>query len=333
MRSSISNSDAPLGTLWWKERCLWTVLTAAVLLAYVGKLPREHETSGVPESRFWMEKMKWNACADVVLAGDSRVHHGLSPAGMQQRLGECRIVNFGFAGNGYSPEYLDAVERVIDPGSRRPTIVLGITPRSLTPKSLAENEFLELRQSQAISIVASWKSHYLAGWLEFFEPWQLQPLLRTLRGASASNVVRESEFHPDGWVATVWTPPQPAMMVESYRYQFRDNRVSEEATARLLERVRHWTKRGIAVVGIRPPTPPEMEEVENTLGGFDERAFVTMFEEAGGRWLRTDGRRYTTYDGCHLDRESAVRYSNDIAVLMRSGHVAHVQNASGRQLR
>src|SRR5690606_5472556 len=189
------------------------------------------------------------------------------------------------------------------------------------------------RQPQANSIVASWKSHYLAEWLEFFEPWQLQPLLRTLRGASASNVVRASEFHPDGWVATDWTPPQPTMMVESYRYQFRDNRVSEEATARLLERVRHWTQRGIAVVGIRPPTPPEMEVVENTLGGFDEPDFAASFEEAGGDWIRADDARYTTYDGCHLDRESAVRYSNDIAVLMRSARVAHVRDTRGRQLR
>ena len=92
-------------------------------------------------------KYGWTGCADVVVTGDSRTGSGVSPGRMKQYLQGLRIVNYAFGGNGYSSEYLAAIENVLDPHSSNKMIILGISPQSLTKSMAARNGFIQTQQS------------------------------------------------------------------------------------------------------------------------------------------------------------------------------------------
>ena len=61
------------------------------------------------------------------------------------------------------------------------------------------------------------------------------------------------------------------------------------------------------------PVSPAMRELEGELSGFDLQAFVDVFEEAGGIWVGLSQETYLSYDGSHLDRDVAIRFSRDVA--------------------
>jgi hypothetical protein len=60
--------------------------------------------------------------------------------------------------------------------------------------------------------------------------------------------------------------------------------------------------------------------LEERESGFEEAAFVRRFTSAGGVWLRFPPGRYFSYDGTHLTRDSAVRFSRDLAERLRASH-------------
>jgi hypothetical protein len=56
-----------------------------------------------------------------------------------------------------------------------------------------------------------------------------------------------------------------------------------------------------------------MIELEAEFAQFEEAAFICKFENAGGTWLALDQTGYHTYDGSHLHREAAEKFSSDLA--------------------
>jgi hypothetical protein len=292
-------------------RIAGTGLLAAVLIVLTVAL-RRYDDSGMAPDRFWASKSGWTACADVVVAGDSRVYRGVSPAAVSRVLPDQRILNFAFDGTGYDRAYLAAIERVLDPGSASPAVLLGISPHSLTPRAVVESGFRTRPKPTS-------------------EPWSVAAELAPYRDrvSRALSPIREAEirtpwkhyyqeFHADGWVASGRRPEQPGIALGSYESRFVNNAVSSGQIEDVLAAVAGWSGRGVRVFAFRPPTCSGMVELENRLSGFDEAVFVRRFEAAGGVWLAVSQTDYYSYDGSHLRADAAVRLSSDLAERMLS---------------
>jgi len=301
---------------WLRCRAIQTVALAAVMTAGMG-LAREQKESGLPPDLLWQLKVQWNANADVVLAGDSRVYRGLSPERFSAVLGNCRVLNFGFSSAGYSPKYLAGIQRVLDPQSHCPIIVMGITPHSLTPDAAKDNGYLHalgVQRDRPPPATEAILARHCPEVLYFFKPMKPREMLRTALGIHHRKKSRYLEFYRfDGWVPGRLIPEDSRRGLKAYRSVFNGNKVSDEAVWGILEAVTQWTRRGISVYGFRPPTTAEMVALENARSGFDEAKFAADFVKVGGQWIAVDQERYHSCDSSHLRDDAAAMFSTDLA--------------------
>lgn len=297
-------------------RATQTVVLAGVMLLAMGLL-RDHEEFGLPPDLFWRMKVDWNGCADIVLAGDSRVYRAVSPEAISAGLGNCRVLNYGFSANGYCSEYLAGLERVLDPQSQRRTLVLGISPHSLTPNAIKENGYLHTlrrQRQEAAPATEALLAGYCPGVLHFFKPMSFSEALRTALGIGHHKKMRYiSHYRLDGWVPGRQIPETGGQAIKRYAGIFEKNRICPDDIDGLLAAVKGWTARGIKVYAFRPPSSAEMVELENACSGLDEAKFVRDFQAAGGQWIAVDQARYHSYDGSHLRDDAAEQFSHDLA--------------------
>jgi hypothetical protein len=233
---------------------------------------------------------------------------------MERHLSGLRVLNYGFSGLGYSHSYLDAINRVLDPNSARKVIVLGITPHSLTKGAARENGFTEWVKKSSFDRVCA--RHFGAAF-HLFRPLDPGEVYRVFALFGLCNKVSYyQEYHPDGWVASYKVPETPQEGLERYSRIFdldRSGPVDSKNVDLLIQTVAYWRLAGIEVYGFRPPNCSEMQELENRLSKFDEEAFRTKFEEAGGVWFECKKDSYRSYDSSHLHRNAAVRLSRRLA--------------------
>jgi hypothetical protein len=284
---------------------------AAVLIAVLGMArPKQPGISGLPEELFWMRKMQWRRQFDVAVAGDSRVYRDVAPHAMSRALPGVRIANYGFSGNGFAPEFLDATGQLLDPKTNKPIIVLGLTPHSLTGKAESKNGFLENGNMDPFARLALL---HLPGPFLFLNRYS-QEESKMLFARHASPFIYYSEFREDGWVRSAKKPEKPMEAIPQYRIMFAEgNGVSERIVSRVMQRIREWTSRGIAVYALRMPASPEMMKLENEMSGYREKDIAARVNKSGGTWLTFDYSKYHTYDGSHLTGDAAEAFSHDLA--------------------
>jgi hypothetical protein len=293
-----------------RERLLAVAVLVVGIIFAVGSL-RHSDTTGMHPDVYWAMKAGWRHCADTVVAGDSRVYRAIAPQAIGAALPAHRVLNYGFSSVAYTPDYLDAIEQVLDPAAGRRRIVLGITPYSLTPKAARQNRFKEERHKPALSALTGAFFGELGG--RFLEPVPLnEKFLDSFRVRKGPRYLQE--FRADGWVASRRVPEDVRIALKPYREEaFVENRVDDALVNVLLRRVEAWTAAGIPVYGFRPPTTTAMLELEAKRSGFDEAAFVAGFRRAGGRWIALGQTAYRSYDGSHLRLDAAVQCSTDLA--------------------
>jgi hypothetical protein len=286
---------------------------ALAIFGVAAQRPTTEVNLGMAPEAYWAMKNGWRGCADLVIAGDSRSYKSLSPAILRERLGPLRALNYGFAGNGYTAEYLRAVGELLAPNAPRKVIVLAINPGSLTRSACANNGFLDARKPQPTRNSAV---DQLAARLHRFAAVRLKGVPSLFVKDSRLSRTFYNHFHADGWVGADSRPEMPEEALPIIRESLHDNPATPEAIGRVLEATRSWSANGIRVIGFRPPTNLETERVEDQLAKFDEDEFRLAFERAGGRWVTVAREGYLTYDGSHLREEAALRFSRDFAPLL-----------------
>jgi hypothetical protein len=246
----------------------------------------------------------------MLILGDSRAFRGVSPTAMHTVLPNLKIVNFAYLLGGLNPLMYKEAERRLDPASSSKTLVLAVTPHSLTPAAAANQHFLEERNRPREDI---YQRVYLHWFMELFNPLTPGEILDAILDKQTKPAeMYFQEPHDDGWVASWVVPEDASKQLRFYREIFTKERVSADLVHALVEQTRRWTASGIRVYGVRPPTTEEMVSLEDTMSGFDEQDFVRQFTDAGGIWLTFASDRYHTYDGSHLNKESALRFSMDL---------------------
>jgi hypothetical protein len=296
-----------------RDRLFWTVALALPFVVIVGMLPKRPAVmieSGISQRRLYELKFRWAPEYDVLLAGNSRVTVGLAPAEMAAALPGRRIANFGFDGNAFAPEYLEAVESKLRPGPGAKIVVLGITPITLTERAARQNGFLEekLRAPDERFL-----ARHLPWLLDFFARFNPRVLLVLWRGEETGR-----EFwrgYPDGWAAQGRDPVDLDGQVRFLRVNVRDRGfpVAPAMVENLLATVRRWRAAGITTFAFLPPVTPALAREEVRVSGFVLPDFVRAFREAGGHWLEASAQDYQTFDGGHLEEESARRLSRDLS--------------------
>lgn len=295
------------------DRMLRTLVIALPLVVLIGLLPKRPSTmveSGITQRELYEMKYSWPAKFDTILAGNSRVTVGLAPTEMTAVLSERRIGNFGFDGNAFTKEYLQAIEtKLVSSGSR--IVVLGITPMTLTDRAARQNGFVEELHRTADD---RFLIHHFPRFLSFFARFNPRAALNLVRKESNAG----SEFwrgYPDGWAAQSMTPKNMHGQVAFLRRNAPNNSfpISRRLVDHLLLVVRDWKERGIQTLAFRAPTSKELAYEEERASGFIPSTFVTEFTAAGGRWIEVDPAHYETFDGGHLEEASARKFSRDLA--------------------
>ena len=151
---------------------------------------------------------------------------------------------------------------------------------------------------------------------EVFAPYGVIEMAEKITGKSKPNNYRIL-YHSNGWVESHWMVPDTSYSARFYEDIFTDNQVSEEVITGLMEFVERWTSMGIHVVGFRPPTSHTIRQLETERGGFSEADFAQRFTDAGGCWSPVSTDAYQTFDGNHLEHQSARRISADLGRLIR----------------
>ena len=192
-------------------------------------------------------------------------------------------------------------------------MVLGVTPRSLTPLAQQNNAFC----GQLIgSDQPEFADHALGRARWFLRPIGLDRLRRLLV-PKQRQYRYQHVFHPDGWVAGVMEPANPQLNLPDYSGFYDNNTVEPQIVQRVLGAVRRWSDRGIRVYGFRPPSTRKAWEIESRYSGFDEEAFAADFCTAGGIWIDVDVDGWSSYDGNHLHKESAMALSRQFGRRIR----------------
>ena len=302
---------------WPIEPTVITMFLAAAICVGFSAIRYDHKKlDGMHPDAFWAMKADWRPSdADIVVAGDSRVLTAVTTEAMRPHLPDQRIINFAFLGVGYGDDYLQAAQNALNTDGPRPTIVLGISPRSLTEGACEQKWF-----------GPAYRQHFLrrqlyrrAGpVLRAVRPIEHADLMVTVGRAQPPGKRNVLHYHTDGWQSAGTNMPHRDALDE-YRAKFDpddEGPVSQDVIDNVMQTVAAWRAEEITVLAFRTPSCPEMLDVEAEYSGFDEAAFIEQFTAAGGVWLTVDQAAYASYDGSHLAVDAAPIFSSDLAKLI-----------------
>ena len=266
-------------------------------------------------NRFWIEKTHGVGAQkfDVLICGDSRVYRGVSSRVIAEKLTDYSVFNLSYSSGSYSDFMLDYIEKHLNKGAKQPILILGITPYSLTAKA-AMDEHIRTELGRKKEEILEYR--YFKSVKNHFEALNLNTIMFKTREAPAAKYYQKYNYD-EGWVASYKNPADPKAALTEYTRDFLNNKVSHELTTGLLHRISKWTDKGFRVYGFRPPSTTEMVALETKLSGFNESDFVKEFERSGGKWINLDTKEYRSYDGSHLDENSAIKLSNTLGVFLQ----------------
>ncbi|MBN2588508.1 MAG: hypothetical protein JXA96_01495 [Sedimentisphaerales bacterium] len=293
----------------YSDRTARTLFFAIISIIIMGSL-RPKKITGMHEKKYWATKISWIDYADAIVTGDSRILGGISPGTMEETLKDRCIVNYGFASNLYDTKYLDAIGKVLRKNSNQKTIILGITPHSLTDDPGITGQFLALKSLSKKDI---YMHMHFASLYSFFEYMSFHDaMIGLFPNMSKSNT--HKELFSDGWLAYSKKSPGKKKELKNYLKIYERCQINQDMIDNLMEYVSKWSTSDIKVYGFLVPTCKEMFEIEEQYSGFNLSKFKQTFQNSGGRWIEIDPTAYDSFDGSHLQRESAVQLSKDLAL-------------------
>ena len=314
LNSSISNSDGMM-----KHRTYIALAAAGIIILLIAMLRPSVKYSDAANQlqadRFWIMKAQNKSKYDVVILGDSRTYRGVSPTEMAAHLPNMRIFNFAFSSGSLNPEIFNAGYQLLDEGSKNKVIVLGVTASSLLPL-YEKNE--QYRQEHNRPRSSYFERVFVNSLLQNFLPFDHDALLQSVTGKKRNHPLYISEYKNDGWVASNKIPEDTTEQLWQYRDELKRYKVKPELVSALLKQTTEWKAQRITVIGFRPPTTQGMQQLEDELSNLDYTQFAKDFEAAGGKWVSVDRAQYHSYDGSHLNEESAIRLSKTLGLQIQN---------------
>lgn len=290
------------------KKILYTLSIAVILITALSFILPKNKEKYLGD-RFWAKKTFAPAIYDVVIIGDSRTYRGVSPAIISEYLPEKKILNFAYSNGGLNNFVFAEAEKKLSKNNNKKFIIIGITANTLSGFT-RNNEQLILEKSRPREDVL--ERIYFNGILNHFSSVTPEQVINLLKNKPVPNYYR-NRYYPDGYVESDKFPKDTMEAIPSYYDDFTKYKVDHLYIEELSDQVRKWNEKGIMVVGYCPPVSYPMKELEKTMGLFDYEFIKSEFIKNGGKWIDLNSNEYKTYDGSHLERESAEKLSKVIA--------------------
>ncbi|MBL4650910.1 MAG: hypothetical protein JKY03_14355 [Aureispira sp.] len=297
------------------QRMLLSLGLTIVLLAIGGWYFPEIPSSSMQSDFFWSNKVQPNRQFDVVFIGDSRIYRGISPTIITRELSEIdsfTVFNYGFSSAGLDTVFLDAGAALLNSNSKKQRIlVLGVTASSLADENLANQHHWQEKNRHPAEI---WQRKYMNSYLSFFDPSSPLVLRNTYRGEKSGYY---QKYQKNGWIASDKLPRDDWAGYWHIQNTYPTVKFSRSVRENLIKKVAEWEAEGIQVFGFRPPAAAHFEAIETKY--YPEEALTTQFEAVGGTWIEIPNRTtYITYDGNHLEEESAKKLSEVVGKAIKN---------------
>ncbi|MGE5427542.1 MAG: hypothetical protein ACM3O8_06570 [Methylococcaceae bacterium] len=285
-----------------------TLLMAAALIIVLSFfIPKNKEK--YLRDMFWTQKTFAPNQYDVVLMGDSRTYRGLSPSVMEKALPGLKVLNFGYSNGGLNKVMFKAAQKKLSPNNANKVIVIGVSPNCITGYSQKNEQYLQEKRRPKEDI---FERLYLNKALYYFSPVSPEALKEMLT-QQPSATYYNNEYFSNGYVLSEKFPADTTEAIPSYISDYTNFKVEEQFIDVLTAQVEEWNSKGIKVIGFRPPTTFAMRAVEDTLGHYNEPMIKEKFCKAGGHWVDLYPGDFKTYDGSHLEKNSAVLLSEIVS--------------------
>lgn len=280
------------------------LLITAAGVYLVGKFRPEPISSRVLKEKFWADKVHATKKYDIILTGDSRLYRGVDPQTVSKKVNGAKVLNFGFSSGGHNSTIFEEVTNRLNPHSKLRAIILVLTPYSLTPKAQKNEHFKQEKNRDKKDI---FNRRYVNPLFHFLDP--IKPSEIGIMKADREGYYER--FQNNGWVASWKNPANKKEALEKYVKNFEKNIVDTNVLNEIYNQTKLWTEDGIRVFAIRIPSTFEMETLENNRSHFQEEEIKRSFNKAGGKWITIEDKAdYFSYDGSHLEMNSAIRFSN-----------------------
>ncbi len=296
-----------------KERLIWVLLLSGILIsAGVLYLPKP-DNYMIELEKFWVKKTHGKPVYDMIIIGDSRAYRGISPAEIEKIIPGIKVLNFGYSNGRLNKFMYKEAEKRFKPDSKQKIILLAITPNALTIESVENEHYLSQLKLPKEEII---ERLYFAPFLYYFSPLTPEDILFPDTAEKIQNNYVQ-EFFDNGWAASYKIVEDSLPALKDYKQWFEKNKVSNKLVNDMAEQIKIWTKQGIKVFALRPPTLHSMKLLEDSLSGFDQKQIKQKIEDAGAIWINTIDNNYHSYDGSHIHRDSAVKLSKKIAQIIK----------------
>ena len=258
---------------------------------------------------FWTRKTFAPAKYNVVIMGDSRVYRGLSPEIMESHLPGLKVLNFAYSNGGLNQTMFVAAEKKLAQNANPKIILLGISANAISGYSAQNQQYVQELNRPREEIFERIYFNPLRYWFSATSPEKL----KNHYSETKETAFYRNKYFMNGYVESEKFPADTMEAIPSYTKDFANYKVTPKNLSDLFKQVKKWTDSGIIVAGFIPPVSQPMQMLEDTLGRFDETVIKTGFEMASGHWIDVNPNKYKTYDGSHLNIESARKLSNEIA--------------------
>lgn len=288
-----------------KLRFISVFILAALLLSAVVIL-RPSSDSGQSKTLFWRHKLEAAPIHKIVAVGDSRVLHCIVPelfADVDLEPG----LNLGFRGAALNESLVEFAESKLAKQGRR-VLLIGVTPNAFTPNANQSNGFDQEQKNLAASAFRF--PHWFYNITDQLQPSSLAEVKRIAIGKKNP---KSEHFHETGWIDTTHASANENEALRFFENRFDQNESDMQRVGAFLSMLKQYSKKGIVVACFRPPVTKEMAQLEDQRSGFDYAQFRIDLSEAGGIWLDTSALELTSYDGSHLDGDSARKLSANLA--------------------
>ncbi|MCD4698412.1 MAG: hypothetical protein K8S16_19475 [Bacteroidales bacterium] len=297
----------------YSKKVISTILFSFAICAVIGILFSKPDNDILLKQMF-ARKVHLQKKYDIIVAGDSRIYRGVSTDIIGESLNRSAI-NLGFSSGGFSKPMYDLIEKKLSQQTGS-IVILAITPFSLTHQSSYNGHIISvnnLKREEVLNYL------YFSKLTNYFTPTDpLKLWYKIFQKTKYKNNYLQEVHVNEGWVKSDHIVRYPYYALKSYQNTFSNTKISEKSIKDLFNKVKEWSSKGIDVYGFVPPSSANMELLERTYSNFNDSVFAYDFINSGGRWINLSN-AYSSYDGSHLDAQSAALLSKEISSSIKRG--------------
>ena len=248
---------------------------------------------------FWSNKTHASSTYDIVACGDSRIYRGISDDIISTSKEKLSFLNLGYSSAGLSKDYLKFALSKFDPDANPKVLVVGITPHALTKEAF--NNY-KLNFCLKINGFEKFRFKYFSKYLKHIVPYKFKELINY----KENNYLQR--YDKSGWIASDKIIQDSTFALKSYKNIFSKYQVIYEDVISFVKNLNSISRSGVQVIAFRPPSTHHMVLLEDSISGFHEH-FIREQLDSSILWLDFENSDFTSYDGSHLEENSARKLS------------------------